>query len=129
MEKNDNHKQYNCHFSLSFVGHGIECYRCEASTNWDDCVNRNETSCSSGSDRCLKVHMEAEKDGTTLKAYVRSCTTKEDCDKGCDATKDMGYTIKTCDFSCCDKDLCNGAKVPMASGFLFLACTFAVFVR
>lgn len=73
--------------------------------------------------------MEAEKDGTTTKSYVRVCSTKEECDKGCDTTEDMGYTIKKCDVSCCDKDLCNGAKVPMASGFLFLAWAFAVFVR
>ena len=73
--------------------------------------------------------MEAEKDGTTLKTYGRSCVTKELCDKGCDTFKDQGYDVKKCDFSCCDKDLCNGAKVPMASGFLFLAWAFAVFVR
>ena len=59
----------------------------------------------------------------------KGCSTKEECDKGCDTTEDMGYTIKKCDVSCCDKDLCNGAKVPMASGFLFLAWAFAVFVR
>ena len=31
------------------------------------------------------------------------------------------------DVHCCDSDLCNGAKVPMVSGFLFLACAVAVF--
>ena len=116
-----------CNFPLSFVGHGLLCYQCESDKSYDDCVHKNDTACSSVSDRCSKGFFEAEKDGQTLKRYGKDCATKAICDDGCKVLESQGFNVKTCDFSCCDSDLCNGAKVPMASCFLFFACAFIVF--
>ena len=114
-------------FLHSFVGHGIKCYQCDSQKSWADCVNKNDTTCPSESEACVKAHIEAENSGTTINNFVKNCAKISDCKDGCKFVEGLGCDVKTCDVHCCDSDLCNGAKVPMVSGFLFLACAVAVF--
>ena len=114
-------------FLHSFVGHGIKCYQCDSQKSWADCVYKNDTTCPSDSEACVKAHIEAENSGTTINNFVKNCAKISDCKDGCKFVEGLGYDVKTCDVHCCDSDLCNGAKVPMVSGFLFLACPVAVF--
>ena len=111
------------------MGHGIKCFRCKSDKGWDDCVNKNDTTCSSKDGQCVKSHLVLEKNGNTQTTYIKECVTKAICDDGCKVFERQGFNVKTCDYSCCDSDLCNGAKVPMASGFLFLTCAFVLFFR
>ena len=54
----------------------LKCNECNSAESWDKCTNK-EVTCPSGLDQCLKGYA---KYGET-KAYARSCSTKDFCDK------------------------------------------------
>jgi len=111
------------------AGFGLKCYICFSYKNWDDCPanNNNTETCNANADRCIKAKIVFKKDGKEDTSYVRGCATSEDCDKGCVAKQE--YTIEDCDYGCCKEDLCNGAKVPMVSAIILVACTVVAFIR
>ena len=83
-------------------------------------------------DSCSKVKIVLEnEEGKNVSAFVKSCAEKKSCNEdGCkSAAQALGMKVKVCDVNCCDTDLCNGAKVPMVSSFLFLACVLVANFR
>ena len=121
-------------FPAVFIGRGIKCYRCDSETSWDGCVPGNNTECAAGLDSCVKFEVQGEFQGVTKKYFYKGCTLKSRCtDEVCKLVIPPSVTIQKCDVSCCQSDLCNGAngangaKVPLVSGFLFLACTLVAF--
>ncbi|CAH3183495.1 unnamed protein product, partial [Porites evermanni] len=109
-------------------GRGIKCYQCDSAKSWDHCVPGSNTECSAGLDSCVKFEGQAEFQGVTRKYFYKGCALKSRCtDKVCKIVLPSSATIKKCDVSCCQSDLCNGAKVPVVSGFLFLACALVAF--
>ena len=116
---------------LWFAGHAIKCYQCNSQKSWDDCVPGNGTTCASPQNSCVKVKIEGEKDGKNVNVFAKSCVEKKNCNKDVckSVAEELSMKFKDCDFNCCDTDLCNGAKVTMASSFLFLACVLVANFR
>jgi len=103
-------------FPAVFIGRGIKCYQCDSEKSWDGCVPGNNTECAAGLDSCVKFEGQAEFQGVTQKYFHKGCALKSRCtDEVCKLVLPPSATIKKCDVSCCQSDLCNGAKVPIAS--------------
>ena len=114
-----------------FTGYGLKCYKCFALSNWDDCEkDRVETTCLPGFDSCGKVFFDGKVGGLSFKSYYKDCSVKAGCNNDqCKALAQAGATIDDCEVSCCEGDLCNGAKVPLVSAFLLWACALLAFFR
>ena len=119
-------------FPAAFIGHGIQCYQCESRKSWNECVPGNNTECATRLDSCVKFEGRVEFQGETHEYVNKGCALKSRCnDEACEILEKVyslyNIKIKKCDVSCCQSDLCNGAKVPIVSGFLFLACAYVAF--
>lgn len=113
---------------LFFTGYGLECYKCASAKSWDDCEkNKEKMSCPSGYDSCGKIYFDGKVAGTGVEGYGKSCSIKSGCNKDLCKAMRVGITIDKCEVNCCQGDLCNGAKVPLVSAFLIVACALLAF--
>lgn len=113
---------------LFFTGYGLECYKCASAKSWDDCEkNKEKMSCPSGYDSCGKIYFDGKVAGTGVEGYGKSCSFKSGCNKDLCKAMRVGITIDKCEVNCCQGDLCNGAKVPLVSAFLIVACALLAF--
>ena len=96
----------------------LKCNECNSAESWDKCTNK--VTCPSGLDQCLKGYA---KYGET-KAYARSCSTKDFCDKEnnpvCKRTE--GISGAECEMTCCDKDFCKTGSATKIGGIVLLTC-------
>ena len=87
--------------------------------------------CDSGKDTCANIHYHSKSEdlAMSVEGYARKCSAKSACDNKelCKAFSPKGATIKKCKVNCCDGNLCNGARVPLASAILLLACALLAF--
>lgn len=120
--------------TLIFTGYGLKFNQCISTKGWDDrATNKKEVDCSTlGSqfNRCGKAFVDGKVADTSLAVYAKGCSASSVCSqKSCKAfIQDPSTTIKKCEFDCCEGDLCNGAKVPMISVIVILACAFVAFL-
>ena len=116
-----------------FTGYGLKCYTCASAKDWETCdKDRKEITCASQFDSCAKVYLDGKVSGVSVESFAKSCGLKSACDpdKVCKAmAQALGGTVNKCEVNCCDGDLCNGAKVPMISAFILLACALVAFFR
>ena len=65
----------------------------------------------------------------SVEGYARKCIAKSACgnEELCKAFAPKEATIKKCKVNCCQGNLCNGARVPLASAILLLACALLAF--
>ncbi|XP_073238825.1 uncharacterized skeletal organic matrix protein 2-like [Porites lutea] len=112
-------------------GHGLECFKCVSSKSWDDCdSNKQVMTCPSSYDVCGKISCEGKSKGVPSKFFVEACLAYSKCNREvCRKVATKSVTIDKCHVTCCKSDLCNGAKEPMVSAFLLLACALAAFFR
>ena len=121
--------------TLVFTGYGLKCNQCLSTKGWDDCAtNKKEVDCSTlGSqyDRCGKAFVDGKVADVSIAVYAKGCSASSVCSQNsCKAfVQDPSTTIKKCELDCCDGDLCNGAKVPMVSAIMLLACALVAFLR
>ena len=87
--------------------------------------------CQKADDRCVTAGLVFTDGQKTTKAFTKICSTKSNCDnagtvflKACKEAKG-----ETCEFKCCDKDLCNNGAAPMVSILLMVVCTVVGFFR
>ena len=124
---------------MTFAGCSLNCYNCYSKRSWDDCTaNQIEKTCSSSHVRCgiAEGHLYAEVKkynlSVALHVYFKGCTTSAKCkdvvdgnDENCRSeivvTNDS-LIVSTCDFSCCDEDLCNESRVKMFSAITLMIC-------
>lgn len=90
-------------------------------------------SCSDDEEKsCAKVVLTGKRGDETIKAYGKLCLDTSSCDD-CEAMfLDPSTETTDCDLSCCDDDLCNGgngAKIPMVSAVILLACALQAVLR
>ena len=85
--------------------------------------------CTSGYDSCGKIYFDGKVAGTGVEGYGKSCAIKSGCNKDLCKAMQAGIAIDKCEVNCCQGDLCNGAKVPLVSAFLILACALLAFFR
>ena len=134
-------KTINCYNNLVctclvFTGHGLKCYQCINTKGWDDCeTNKKELNCSNalGSqyDRCGKVFIHGKDASSSVAFYIKGCALSSVCSQNtCKSfVQDPSTNIEKCEVDCCQGDLCNGAKVPMVSAIVLLACALVAFLR
>ncbi|KAL9985527.1 hypothetical protein ACROYT_G007944 [Oculina patagonica] len=124
-------------FVLAFLlcistGYGLECYQCYSTKSWDDCANvKKEVTCPSVADRCGKAYISGKSDEASVAVYGKGCAVSSQCDADSSELckhSDPSVTVE-CDIYCCSGDLCNGAKVPMVSAIMLLACALVAFLR
>ena len=117
-------RAYSSDLLLWFAGHAIKCYQCQSPKSWDTCVPGNNTACASPLDSCVKFKIEGELGGLNVKYFYKGCALKTSCNQdGCKVVEQsLKMKLTTCDVDCCETDLCNGAKLPLVSSFLFWAC-------
>ena len=119
--------------SLCFLAYGLKCYQCFSFKDWDDCdKNKTEETCSEGRNRCGKGLAILNHGGVSHSSYGKGCATSSDCDPDkvemC-KPPDSTFAVTECEINCCSGDLCNGAKVPMVSAIMLLACVLVAFLR
>ena len=114
---------------LCFAGHDLECFKCVSSKSWDDCDSNKQVMTSPSSyDVCGKISYEEKSKGVPSKFFVEACWAYSKCNRGvCRKEASKSVTIDKRHVTCCKSDLCNGAKVPMVSALLLLACALATF--
>ncbi|CAH3176839.1 unnamed protein product [Porites evermanni] len=132
-------------FGLAFlhcisVAYSLKCNLCFSAESWDDCKNTTkEITCMDDFDRCVTQEGKSESPQKTVKLFVKGCAPSSLCSLGplnCRAT-DASTKITKCEVNCCKGDLCNGddneaengAKVPIVSAIMLLACAFVAFAR
>ena len=125
---------------LYFQAYSLKCNLCFSVESWDDCKNTTEeTTCMDGFDRCLTQEVKSESPQKTDKFFLKGCAISSLCSlgsKNCRPT-DPSAKITKCEVDCCKGDLCNaadkgadnGAKLPIVSAIMLLACAFAAFPR
>ena len=116
-----------------FLGYGLKCYQCLTLKDWDDCdKTKTEDTCVGGADRCGKVLVTGKQGGVSISVYAKGCSLSSACDaaksKLCKSS-DPTVSVTECEINCCSGDLCNGAKVPMVSAIILLACVLVAFLR
>ena len=122
-------------FCFFFPGHGLKCYECGSTKDWDSCDSvRKEVTCDPNEDRCVKRMKEGTQDDVSFTVYYKGCVQSSECDAAdtadfCKTDKGESGEIKKCDNKCCSGDLCNGGKVPMVSAIMLLACALVAFLR
>ena len=101
--------------------------------SWEDLVSVNDTVCPIAPGlgfgaKNLKL-MQKGREGVPYRSFQNGCAVKSVCnDDNCKIYRqDESITITKCDFSCCERYLCNGAEVPTVSSVVFLVCTLTVF--
>ena len=115
-----------------FLGYGLKCYQCLTLKGWDDCdKTKTEATCAEGENRCGKALVTTKQGGASVSLYAKGCGRSSDCDAAkpelCKSS-DPTVSVTECEINCCSGDLCNGAKVPMVSAIMFLACSFLAFL-
>ena len=109
---------------LSFLpGRCLKCYQCLSARDWDDCASKKSKQlCPLGTDTCIKLLQKLPAWGGSM--YAKGCTSQSWC-KDVLKTEDCKAG---CVVNCCSSPLCNGAKKPLVSVIILLACVFlAVF--
>ena len=121
---------------LPLAGYGLKCYKCDSGKGWDDCAtNQEESPCKSDEDRCGKVHYDAKQESVSRVRYLKGCTTSKFCKETTDSNcrnifgGEPSIEISKCEPNCCSGDLCNGAKVPMVSAIILIACALVALFR
>ena len=101
--------------------------------DWNDCdKNKTEETCTEGNNRCGKAVVILNHGGVSFSFYGKGCASPSDCDPDTsEACKSYDPTVAVteCEINCCSGDLCNGAKVPMVSAIMLLACALVAFLR
>ena len=127
---------FNCFFVVAVDGSEAavlspkprQCYQYNSNKSRDECDDvREAVSCSDEEEQsCAKLGLHGERGGQTIQGYFKGCFDTLLCEEDNDCkfeSDDQSLTISKCDFSCCTKDLCNGAlTVPMISVIILLAC-------
>ena len=120
---------------MFFLGYGLKCYQCLTLKDWDDCDKiKKEVTCAGGENRCEKAYVTGKQGGVSLSGYRKGCSNSSVCDTAksefCNPS-DPTVSVAECEINCCSGDLCNGrngtkvpngAKVPMVSAIMLLAC-------
>ena len=98
--------------------------------SWDECNSKmKQVTCLDSQDRCGKVDIKPESSGMAGEGFAKGCSPSSDCSvKNCKAIY-PSVKITKCRIDCCKGDLCNGAKVPMVSAIMLLACALVAFAR
>ena len=101
--------------------------------SWDDCASiQKVVACDSGNETFANIHYHSTSGdlAMSVEGYGIICSAKSACgnEELCKAFAPKGATIKKCKVDCCEGNLCNGARVPLASVILLLACTLLAFV-
>ena len=110
---------------------GLKCYTCSNSESQEACSKKQtEMDCGKAFDRCATIGWVFTADQVTTKPFPKLCSTKTVCDnsgtvlKACEDAKG-----ETCEYKCCDNDLCNNGAAPMVSTLLMVVCTVVRFFR
>ena len=125
---------------LYFQAYSLKCNLCFSVERWDDCKNTTEeTTCMDGFDRCVTQEVKSESPQKTDKFFLKGCAISSLCSLGSKNCRppNPSAKISKCEVDCCKGDLCNaadkgadnGAKVPIVSAIMLLACAFAAFAR
>ena len=130
-------------FIFIFTADGLKCYTCTSTVSEEDCSkNQKEIDCGAVNDRCATTGLKFTIASQSTTSFTKICTTKQVCDtaetaflKACKSAQGT-----TCEFKCCDTDLCNGASspttnptnsgsTPIVSIILMVSCAVAGFLR
>ena len=123
---------------FSLTGYRIKCIQCESSMSWDDCIpkkddNKDEEEhhkCSRGFDSCNKLYLNGTVGDKSFTKFYKGCTYQAMCDNiACTEKAPDRATVVNCEVNCCQGNMCNGAKVPMVSALMLLACALVAFFR
>lgn len=120
-----------------FTAAGRKCYTCTSTVSEEDCnKNQKETDCEEGLDSCATTGLNFTAGPVSTTAFTKICTIKQTCDTAetaflaaCKAAQGT-----TCEYKCCDKDLCNGVNstsgsAPIVSILLMVTWAVAGFLR
>ena len=79
-----------------------------------------------------KALVTGKQGGISVSLYAKGCSPSSDCEAAkselCKSS-DPAVAVTECEINCCSGDLCNGAKVPMVSAIMLLACVLVAFLR
>ena len=97
-------------------------YKCVSTKSWDDCADvKEEMTCPSGFDRCVKGHAHVKGGGASVESFEKGCLTASLCEDTAkiDFCKGEG---QECEINCCSGDLCNAAALQLVSTIVLIAC-------
>ena len=113
---------FSFYFAVPCFGVGLQCYTCVSHNSWEDCERRLKViNCPAPDDEvCVKEQLVEHDDNSQegiKNTFSKFCAMAEACtDSHC---KEHG---KSCDPTCCHKDLCNMADTIRPSPATFVFC-------
>ena len=126
------HRRNNGFTLFLITEQGLHCYHCVSTKSWDDCASiQKVVACGAGKETCANIHYHSKAGdlAMSVEGYARICIAKSACgnEELCKAIAPNGATIKKCKVNCCQGNLWNGARVPLTSAILLLACALSAF--
>jgi len=116
-------------YFVLFAACSIQCYQCvpkathscNSSRTPDQCAEKQiRATCPEGLDRCMRSRFT----DASIDIEQRSCASSKTCGSlkvSCEQHKARGGHV-TCDWSCCQEDLCNASVYPVTQ-FVMLVMT------
>lgn len=111
------------------VGYGLKCYKCVSTKSWDDCEDvKEEMTCPSGFDRCIKGYAKVKGDGASVEGFEKGCSTAALCENT-DKLEFCKGEDRECKINCCSGDLCNAAALQLVSTFALITCALVALLH
>ena len=97
---------------------------CESAKSMDDCVQKTTSGrCAEGQTKCGKFTTELIMQGKKVMVYRKGCQTEMTCKKENDLYGQACGSDDTCEFHCCEGDLCNAGSFASVSVVSLFTCT------
>ena len=107
----------------------MKCFMCQSTTSMDDCEqNSYPGRCADKQNKCGKFTTELMIQGKKVMLYRKGCQTEMTCKKENDLYGQACGSDDTCDFKCCEGDLCNAGSFAFVSVVSLFTCTLLSFL-
>lgn len=102
---------------------------CQSTISMDDCEQNSYSGrCAPGQKECGKFTTELMMEGKKVMLYRKGCQTSETCLKENDLYGQACGSDDTCEFQCCEGDLCNAGSFNFVSVVSLFTCALLSFL-
>ena len=103
---------------------------CQSEKSMADCIQNSWVGpCSNNETQCSSFTTELMMGGVKVMVYRKGCRTEQSCKKENDLFGQACGSDDTCNFMCCDTDMCNAGSFSAVSVMTLFACALLAFLN